>query len=237
MSEENNKTSIIVVAYDTIRLQRWVTSACLGNIARYTDRDDYELIFVDQSPKGKSAGALNERHHCIDIDKHIKVDGNIGASAAANLGAKSATGKYICFLHNDVFVWEGWLSTLRSFIEKDICEIVIPHQGASTREHVKQFYKNKMEDSRGNDDAGLVMMTRETFNKTGGWDERIKSIYPELAFRRRWVGRSYCTSKVLITHICCGTLWAWSNEEEQAAYAEEAPIINNPNLEKINYLK
>ena len=222
-----NKTTIIIVAYDTIRLQRQITSACLGNISRYTNRDEYELIFVDQYLNGKSAGDLNTKFHHIDIDKHIKVEEHIGSSAAANLGAKNADPetKYLCFMHPDVFVWEGWLPTLRSFIEKGQIEIVMPHQSASDREQIKAFYQE--ENPRGNDDAGLIMMTKNAFEKSGGWDERLKSIYQDLAFRRRWKDSYWCTAKCLITHIGCGTLYAWTAEEERAAYSREAPIINS----------
>ena len=70
------------------------------------------------------------------------------------------------------------------------------------------------------------MMTREHFNKTGGWDERFKTIYMDLMFRRRFKGRVHCTAKCIITHICCGTLWAWTPEEEAEAYARESPMTN-----------
>lgn len=221
-----------MVAYDTVRLQRWITSACLGNIARYTDREDYELIFVDQG----NGGELNTRFNYIDIDKHIKVPENIGCSAAMNMGAKQATGDYICFIHNDVLVWEGWLDTLRGFIEKGTSSIIMPHQGASSRKDVKRFYKEEC--PSGNDDAGLILMTKEAFQKTGGWDERFKTIYMSAAFRMRFPEQYYCTAKCLITHICCGTLWAWTPEKENAAYDAEAKIFNNLREEKTkqNYL-
>lgn len=215
------KTSIIVVSYDTTRLQRWITSACLGNIARYTNRDEYELIYVEQ--RGLNYD-LNRRHHCIDINKHIVIEGNLGASAASNRGAKEATGDYLCFLHNDVLVWEGWLPALRKVLDTGNVGIVYPHQGPSPREQILEFYN--AENPSGNNDAGLTMMTREAFERTGGWDERFKTIYMDLAFRRRFQDAVFTTAKCLITHICCGTLWAWTEGEEQAAYQAEGPIIN-----------
>lgn len=217
----SKKTSIIVVAYDINRLQRQITSACLGNIEKFTDRNEYELILVDQKPVSE----LDTRHNYFKIDKHIVLDKHIGMSAAMNLGAKKSKGKYFCFMHNDVLVWEGWLSILRSFLEKDPNGIIMPHQGRTSREEMKKFYKE--ENPRGNDDAGLVMMSKEIFKQTGGWDERFKAIYQDAAFRLRFSPIKYwCTGKVVITHIGCGTVYALSEEEEKRAYDEETPIYN-----------
>jgi len=221
-----NKTSIIVPSYDTIRLQRWITSACIGNISRYTNEDEYELIFVDQQPPGGS-GDLNQRFHNIKIiDKWLKPIGNLGCSAAMNLGAKEANldMAYLCFMHNDVLVWEGWLEGLRSIIEEGIAKIVMPHQGADTREAILKY--RSQEWPKGNDDAGLILMTKEMFDKSGGWDERFKTIYMDMMFRRRFPEPYYTTSKCVITHITCGTLWAWTQEEEQTAYNEESKFFN-----------
>ena len=218
-----NKTSIIVPAYDTIRLQRNITSACLGNIARYTNRNEYELIFIDQEPIGK----LNEKFHFIDIDKFIKLEKHIGSSASMNLGAEKSSPdtEYLCFLHNDVFVWEGWLETLRGFLDREEAKIIMPHQGAYDREAIKQFYEK--ENPRGNDDAGLVMMSKDTFKKIGGWDERFPSIYMDSAFRNRFPYKFWCTGKCIITHITSGTLYAWSEEDEQKAYDNEGELFNS----------
>ena len=224
-----DKTSIVMTAFNQDALQVQITSAVLGNISKYTDREDYELILVDQ---GNPPPDLNHRHHCIDIDKHIKIP-HIGMSAAMNRGYKESNPDYpyVCFIHNDVFVWEGWLSTLRGFIEKDPTTIMMPHQGPSTRENIKNSYLE--ENPRGNDDAGLIMMTKETFKKTGGWDERFKSVYQDGAFRLRFPKSHWCTGKVLITHI--GSINMYTSEQD----GQEAPIwqkLRAGEGKEINYL-
>ena len=40
-----NLTSIIVCAYDTLRIQRQITSACLGNIEKFTDKYNNEYTY------------------------------------------------------------------------------------------------------------------------------------------------------------------------------------------------
>ncbi len=227
------KTSIIVVAFDTIRLQRKITSACLANIQRYTNRDEYELIFIDQA-KGKPL-SLDNRHHLLDIDKHIIV-GDIGVSRAFNLGYKESNPDYplIAFIHNDVLVPDDWLKNLREALSEH--KIVMPHQGPTTREFV---IESRTKNIQANDDAGLVLMSKETFMQTGGWDERFNGIYQEQAFWWRFPEKQFNVSKCIITHIGCGTAYV-DETREQRQYTEEGPIVNalrnDPVALKKNYL-
>lgn len=209
------KTSIIVVAYDTTRLQRLITSACLASIQKYTNRDEYELIFIDQG----IIKDLDKKHHIIDIDKHIKI-AHIGCSAAMNLGYKNSNPNYglIAFIHNDVFVYEGWLQQLRDSLTDHNHRIAMPHQGKTAREHV-------LNPIQGNDDAGLILMSKETFLETGGWDERIKMIYPEYAFRLRFPCKYHVVPRCIITHI--GSVVACIDDQmEKDAYQKESELVN-----------
>ena len=233
----DKKVSIIVVDYDVNRLQRQITSACLGNIQKYTDPEDYELILIDQwKDKENRLDSLDDKHNAIKIDKYVSMP-NIGSSAAFNLGAKKSVGEYLVFMHNDVFVWEGWLRTLLGEIEGKEDVVIMPHQGHTTREQILQFHK---EPGAGNDDAGLIMMSRKTFNKTGGWDERFKAIYQDVPFRSRFPKGFICTNKCLITHIGCGTVYAIPEDEENKAYEIEGNLYNdwrsNNTGKNINYL-
>ena len=124
-----------MTALNKNNLQTNITSAAIGNISKYTDREDYELILIDQrTPDMNKIPDLNCRHNAIVLDKHIKID-HIGMSAAMNKGFKESNPDYpyICFIHNDVFVWEGWLKTMREMIEKDSTAIIMPTQGPYKR--------------------------------------------------------------------------------------------------------
>ena len=227
------KTSIVVVAYDTIRLQRKITSACLANIQRYTNRDEYELIFVDQGV-GKPT-PLDVSHHLLDIDKHV-VAGDIGVSAAYNLGYKESNPDYplIVFMHNDVLVPDDWLKNLRESL--DTHKVVMPHQGPTTRDFV---IESRTKNIQANNDAGLIMMSKETFKGTGGWDERFKGIYQTQIFWWRLPEQAFNVSKCIITHIGCGTVYV-DEERERRQYSEEGPMFNATRSDQIalkkNYL-
>lgn len=230
LSEDNHlaggkmmpKTSIVVVAWDTNRIQRQITSACLGNIAKFTNRDEYELILVDQCNKQER---LDNKHNLIDIDTPIPLDENIGSSAAMNLGYKHSNPEYpyICFMHNDVFVPDNWLTILRELVDRS-GTAVMPTQGRMDRKFVK---KAQTEESfQANDDAGLVIMTKEFFKQTGGWDERFKTIYMDAPFRQRFPKKYICTNQCIITHI--GAVGYYHDAQfETESYAREAPIYND----------
>ena len=222
-------TSIIVSTYDCHELLRRITSSCLHNVEKYTDKEDYELILVDNVTEEMGhLLALENRYNRYEINKHIINKKDVGYSASNNQGAKIAKGEYLCFLQNDVFVWEGWLPKLRSFIERGKCDIVWPHQSQTTREFVKESYELPDDIARGNDDAGLTFMTRKGFDKSGGWDERYHGILCEKAFRDKYsaVGlTAWCTSKVLITHISAAVAVVVPDRAEKQ-YAEESKVMH-----------
>lgn len=197
------KTSIIMVAFDKDYIHRHITSTALGNIQMFTDREDYEMILVDNEPT--RGGDLNRKYQLFYLDHHIVIDKDIGVSASRNIGAKTADPKseYLCFIDNDVFVWEGWLPKLRAYLESGEWDAIWPHQCMTTREFVKNSYDPNSND-QGNDDAGLILITRDAFEKTGGWDERFFSVYHDLAFRRRMSAaeiRVRATNRVIVTHL------------------------------------
>ena len=216
----SSKTTIIMTAFDFDDVHRLLTVATLGNIQKYTDTDDYELILMDICPKCD----MNTRHHTTRIDKHIKMTEDVGVSVARNLGAKEAdpNSKYFCFIDNDVFVWEGWLPKLRSYLESGKWDAVWPHQGPATREFVKESY---IKEGAGNDDAGCILITREKFEEIGGWDENFGSFLHDLGFRNKMskVGvRIMCTNQVIITHP--GGVTSFFQPNWQDKYTKEGGI-------------
>lgn len=190
------KTSIIMNAYDNDIVQRQITIAALGNIQKYTD--DYELILVDN---GKFQ-EINDKYNCIELTKHIQNKEDIGFSASMNLGARESNSEYpyICFIHNDVFVWEWWLPKLLKKLDK--IDVIFPSQGHITREQVLASYRNELD--RLDNDAGLMVMSKENYKKSGGWDERFCSVFQEKAYRDKMIRNGLSinhTPDVIITHI------------------------------------
>lgn len=197
-------TSIVLTAYIQNQFQAHMTMACIANITRYTNPDEYELILMSDSEKFP----VRDDYKLLKIDKYIKTEGE-GYTKSMNHGVKLSSGKYVVFLQNDVFVWENWLSDLRDYLEMEIADCVIPDQAPRDRNFVLQSYAMTHIEAMkfGSRDAGLLMITRKAFDKTGGWNEDL-SILAEKDFYQRLAKagvNQIDTCRVMITHIMAAT--------------------------------
>lgn len=221
------KTSIILTAYIQSPQQAQMTMSCIANITRYTNPDEYELIVMS----GDEKFPIRDDYKCLKIDQYIKTD--LGYTASMNEGAKLSTGEILVFLQNDVYVYEGWLQNLRYYIEKNLADCVIPDQMERPRHFVQSSYLMTMEEGMqyGSRDAGLLMITKEAFEKTGGWDAEL-SLLAERDFYERMgkAGvRQIDTCKVMITHIRAGsnlTLLHENPEEYNRRMDKDAKKLN-----------
>lgn len=198
-------TSVIVVGYHKTALSAHITMACLANITKYTDTEDYELILIEDVPEFN----VRDDYHVLKIDKHIILDKYTNYSTKMNLAAKEAQGEYLCFVQNDVFVWEGWLKGLRYYLENGLGEAIIPSQFPCTRGQMLEAYAESMLGglNRGARDACMIMITREAFDKTGGFNDDLQAfVEADFYDRMSKVGvNQVTTNKVDITHLTLGT--------------------------------
>lgn len=197
--------SVIVVGYHKTPLSAHITMACLANITKYTDAADYELILIEDVPEYN----VRDDYHVLKIDKHIILDEYTNYSTKMNLAAQQAQGEYLCFVQNDVFVWEGWLKGLRYYLETRLGEAIIPAQFPCTRQQILDSYAMTLDEglNMGARDACMIMITREAFGRTGGFNEELQA-FVEADFYER-MGRAevnqVTTNKVQITHLTLGT--------------------------------
>jgi len=193
--------------------------SCIADINKHTNPDEYELILIEDVveeventvPKGK-------RHHYkfrdpwgkYKIDKHIILEEKTSYSKKMNLAAKYANGEYLMFVQNDVFVDDNWLSDLRYYLENDLADCMIPNQFPLLREEYLLSKKETHEENlgKGHRDACLVAITKDAFEKVGGFNEELEA-FVEADFYGRFPGphglRINTTSKVSLTHIQLGT--------------------------------
>lgn len=218
-------TSIVMVAYDLNQTMRNITLTAVESIIKYTDEKNYELIFVDVIPKiverdlnwwdGYNILRMGERddrrwYKIYEID-----EGDPGQYACYNLGFKKAKGDYICIFQNDVFAHEGWLDSLKYYLDNDLLDVVMPDQYPKTRQEMLDAYSLKVDydnvkASEGVRDAGLFLFTREAYKKIGGWNEEIRTNYGEKDMFQRFDGgklRHMATKKCPILHLKHGTGW------------------------------
>ena len=101
-----NKISIIILTYNNLNL----TIDCIESIRKYTDKNDYEIIVVDNNSTDDTKSWLQNQN---DL-KVIYNRENLGFPKGCNIGIKaSAQENDILLLNNDTVVTTNWLTNLK----------------------------------------------------------------------------------------------------------------------------
>lgn len=199
------KTSIIMTAYIQSSVSAHITMAALANITKYTDPEDYELILIEDIPKFP----IRDDYKVLKIDKHIILPEYTNYTKKMNLAAKEAKGEYLCFIQNDVFVWEGWLDSFHYYFDNKLSECMIPDQFPQTRESIKKANAMTYEEglNKGAPEDCMYFMTKKAFKKIGGWNEKLMAlIQRDFYMRCQNAGvRVDSTNKIQVTHITLAT--------------------------------
>ncbi len=97
-------TSIIILTYNELKY----TQLCIESIRKFTPKDKYELIVVDNHSIDETIQWLREQQ---DI-KLILNNENYGVAKGYNQGINISKGENILLLNNDVIVTPNWLYNL-----------------------------------------------------------------------------------------------------------------------------
>jgi GT2 family glycosyltransferase len=215
MNKNKPLTSILFLSYDLTQTMRNVTMTSLSSIVKYTDEEDYELIWYDVIEEGYGYLGLNkyytdeifemnrrnDRTRIVDVLSKNNLD--LGQYAYWNKLADLAKGEYLCFFQNDVFVTEGWLPKLRYYLDNNLCDAVFPDQQPKKRDYVKKSYTynpNSKEAMDGGRDAGMLYIKRDVFYKIGKWNDKLKIHTGEKDIYQR-IPRQITTNQTMIMHI------------------------------------
>jgi GT2 family glycosyltransferase len=107
------KVTILVQAYNRIEKLTY-TLECLK---KYTPDDLYELILVDNGSEPEVMELFKTvKHPRLKIFRFTK---NLGGSYPQSKYMNYVNGKYICFLSDDVYVTENWLTNMLACLESD----------------------------------------------------------------------------------------------------------------------
>jgi hypothetical protein len=181
-----------------------MTMAAIANVTRYTNVEDYEFILMSNDEKFP----VRDDYKVLKIDRYERTNG-LSYTKSMNEGASLAKYDTLVFMQNDVFVWDGWLPNLKFYIESKAADCVIPDQCPRDRAFVEKSYSMTFEEGMkfGSRDAGLLMITKEGFEKAGRWNEDL-TILAEKDFYDRMAKNGVNqidTCKVMITHIMAAT--------------------------------
>lgn len=212
-------TSVIMTAKIRNHTEAHMTMTAVDMISKFTNKNEYELIVVDPEP----TEAIRDDYKVLVKYTHLTPSPDPDYGSCMNLGASIAKGKYLAFIQNDVFVSEGWLSGLRQYLEKGY-DVVWPDQIPRSREYILETYKLDPFDPEilhgkyiGARDAGLIMMTREIFDKVGGWGEGMSLLAERDMYEKlQNIGyKSVQTTKVYIAHIMGATNWLQHKDDKE----------------------
>jgi len=103
--------SVIVLNYNGMSFLK-----CCFDSLRASSYPNVELIMVDNDSSDNSVEFIQKNYSEVRV---INSGGNIGYSAANNIGIKSSNGKYVILLNNDVEVTPGWLEPIVEEFESD----------------------------------------------------------------------------------------------------------------------
>ena len=206
--------------------------AYLEGLLKSLDEIDYprekiEIIVVDNCSDDDSCQFLSDNYPKIKL---IRNNHNTGFAFANNQGAKAATGKYVAFLNNDTKVDKKWLTELVRPVYGSIDKVCsgskvlsadgrnLDFVGSMINFEGKGFQvdygKSVEEDNYDLDtylpfvNGGAMLVDREVFLKSGGFDEDFFAYYEDVDFGwRLWVlgYRVVFAPKSIVYHVHHGT--------------------------------
>ena len=184
------KTSIIILTYNNLAL----TKDCIESIRKYTEKDTYEIIVVDNCSQDETPGWLKAQS-----DLHVIFNQeNVGFPKGCNIGiASSSKENDILLLNNDTIVTTNWLSNLQECLysdEKIGAVGAVSNHGANLQaceftyenfdEMQEKALKNNISDSsRWEEKICLIgycmLIKREVIDELGGLNEGYTPGYIE----------------------------------------------------------
>lgn len=133
---------------------------CLDSVLRNINRDDTEVIIVD------NGSTVQSDVWAKNADTYIRFNENKGISRGWNAILKNARGKYINILGDDTKVTNGWLEALQEAMDMPdagVVNIHVEHLPADIG--IVETYKWFS--------GACFMLTQNTIDKAGYFDENI----------------------------------------------------------------
>jgi len=102
--------SFIIVNYNTTAL----TEQCIESIKKYTKKQTYEIIVVDNASPDRSITNLNKNYPEVKLILHTE---NIGFGRANNLAIDIATGRYFFLINSDTYLLNDAAAVFWNYME------------------------------------------------------------------------------------------------------------------------
>ncbi len=226
---------------------------CLSSLRAQTyPAERREIIVVDNASADDPTGAIRQYYPDARIIRNAT---NVGFAVANNIGAKAATGKYVVFLNDDTRVHPDWLRELvGTAVRHDAVSVgsrmlswdgrLIDFAGASVNFEGKGFQVDigQPEAGRHMDErpllfacGGAMLVRRDVFLETGGWDEAAFAYYEdvELGWRFWLLGYDvWFSPRSIVYHKHHGTWGRWPSPPRLRLYERNSLRILYTHLER-----
>lgn len=202
------KVSVIIVTWNSSAH----IEACLQSIREQTTEIDYEVIVVDNASSDGTADVVSEQFDWVTLVRNAE---NVGFGRANNAGAEKATGDVLFFLNDDTQLTENSIRQMAEKLTSEIgvlgCHLIFAdgsHQDSVRRDPqvsdqfiiltkmhnffptlIRRYLAQGTDYTKEQDVEQLMgacmMMSRETFNKEGGFDSRFFIWFEEVDLIKR----------------------------------------------------
>lgn len=200
--------SIIIVSYNT----KGLLADCLNSIVEKTHGVEYEVIVVDNDSKDGTQEMLKAEFHWVRL---IENKENLGFGKANNLGMKNAFGRYIFLLNSDTILVNNAVKEFFDYAENNprfgvLGSILLnnkiqpchsygkfPTQMRLIKDMLAKYLRFLKDTSCINPSKILepisveyvtgadMWITKETFEKTGGFDNDFFMYFEEVDWQYR----------------------------------------------------
>jgi GT2 family glycosyltransferase len=191
------KVSIVIPVFNKID----ITLRCIQHIRRMNRKDSFELVIADN-------GSTDETRETLERDRdilYIRNRENLGIARACNSGASAAHHGILCFMHNDVFVWqEDWVSRLAAFITSARDAGIVGLYGAKVLRRDGSFRGRSIVHAKKEApamraaftkvaavDGLLLAISRAVLERTGGFNEDFPIHYYDKDISMRALDRGF----------------------------------------------
>jgi len=245
--------SIIIPVFNKLD----ATQKCVQQIRESNSTCDHEIIIVDNGSTDETQESFLNDHKII----YVRNDTNLGVAKAMNVGAAEAGYDLLCFMHNDVFVYqEDWPVIIKKFIRETPGAGVVGLYGAKAIRADSSFRGNSIVHAKRENpslrkpcekvavvDGLLLAMRKSVFDTVGGFsDEFIMHFYDkDMSLKTLTAGFTNYVLNIPFEHSSATTRSGMKEDDSirdeakgkfLAMWAESLPVDVTTWWERIGYL-
>lgn len=177
MADLSPKVSIVIPVFNQLHF----TKQCLETLAADAKRPSCEVIVVNNGSSDGTREYLDSVELNLASSSPFKLapihnEKNLGVSPAWNQGLRKSRGEFIAILNNDLYLTQGWCSSLIEAFPQNGAALLSPYAQTGALDYDiatrAEIFTRKNKNAFWPDyDFCAVIMPRATFERIGFFDE------------------------------------------------------------------